>query len=159
MNSESVNRWLALAVNLSVVGGIILLALELRQTNDAILAAAYQERANSGMEWEKFVAESEYVAPAILHLQEVGNYDGLSPEENLRLYSMNFAAFHRLDGLHFQYQLGLLDQSYVDTWMKRMFEVWVPRWKATGFLEDFLIHMRPSFRAEVEKYIQGEHVL
>ena len=72
MNSESVNRWLALTVNLSVVAGIILLALELRQTNDAILAATYQERANSGMEWEKFIADSEYVAPAILHLREVG---------------------------------------------------------------------------------------
>ncbi len=159
MNSESVNRWLALTVNLSVVGGIILLALELRQTNDAILAATYQERANSGMEWEKFIAESEYVTPAILHLQEVGHSDGLSPEENFRLYAMNVAAFHRLDGLHFQYQLGLLDQSYVDTWMKRMFEVWVPRWKDSGFLEEFLIHMRPAFRAEVEKYIEGDLAL
>ncbi len=159
MNSESINRWLALAVNFSVVGGIILLALELRQTNDAILAATYQERANSGMEWEKFIADSEYVAPAILHLRDLGHYDGLSPEENLRLYSMSFAAFHRLDGLYFQYQLGLLDQSYADTLMKRMFEVWVPRWKAVCFLEDYLIHMRPAFRAEVEKYIEGDHVL
>ena len=142
--------------NFSVVAGIGLSAYELNQTRSAILAATYQERATTGTEWEQWLAESDYLGPMRLRMLK-SDFDSLSPEDKWRLRHMRYAAIHRTDGIFYQYELGLLNEDYADTFMKRLFEVWVPAWEQSGLVEDVISHMRPSFREEVEKYRGAEY--
>lgn len=67
---ESLNAWLSLLANLGVIAGIVFVGLELRQTNQAPLGSAYQERANVDEEWQKWAADSEFVLPAQARWQE-----------------------------------------------------------------------------------------
>ena len=152
MNTERLGSWLGGLANFGVLLGIIFLALEVRQTRDAVMGATYLARASAQEEWGKWTADSDHVIPVILRYAE-SEFSELSAEDQARLYSTVEAAFHRMDGIYYQYELGLLTDEYYETTFSRLMSVWVPRWKDTGFLERGWVIPRPSFRAEVEKYL------
>lgn len=108
MNSSKVNEWLTLIANVAVVGGIIFLAIEIRQntellrsesrqalvTNDvASLAANFQ---NADV-FAKLVSDSE-----------------MSAEDQLRLSFMFALDLRNREFEYFQYMNGLLDEQ---TWL------------------------------------------
>jgi hypothetical protein len=153
MDSNRWNQWLSLAANVGVVLGLILVALELRQTRDAALGATYQNRSMINMEWSKWVAESDYIAPMIQQTR-AGGRESLTADQEQRSQSTMLAAIHRLDGFFYQYELGLLEQDYYESVFRAEMRTWVPRWRETGMLEPpWTDYMRPSFREEVQKYL------
>ena len=152
MDSDRLNRWLTLAANLGVIAGIVFFALEVRQTRDAVLGTTYLARASAQEEWGKYIADSDHVAKLITSYRD-SDFSELPSVDQTRLYSLVEAAFHRMDGIYYQYELGLLTDEYYETTFSRMMSVWVPRWKDTGLLDRGWIVPRPSFQAEIDKYV------
>lgn len=108
MNSSKLNEWLTLVANIAVVGGIIFLAIEIRQNNEllrsesrqalitndvASLAANFQNADVFG----KLVSDSE-----------------MSAEDQLRLSFMFALDLRNREFEYLQYVNGLLDEQ---TWL------------------------------------------
>lgn len=68
--------------SVGVVGGLILVALELNQATNAILGATYQANAESSAEWNKWTIDSDYLLPIVVKYLESGR-DSLSLEEQI----------------------------------------------------------------------------
>jgi hypothetical protein len=139
--------------NIGVIASIIFLAIELRQTNRSIQGATYQSRANVLTTRSDMLAESEYLTPIITKVQLEG-LEALSVEEKNRLDNTTNGAFYRVDGMYYQYELGLLDRQYYSTIFDAEMRLWVPRWRDQGVLEQLRRrgYVRPSFDAEIKKY-------
>jgi hypothetical protein len=123
-----------------------------RQTRDAVLGSTYLARASSQEEYGKYIADSDHVAELLIRYKDIDATE-LSAVEQVRLYSLIEAAFHRMDGIFYQYELGLLSEDYYETTFTQLMTVWVPRWKDTGFLERGWVIPRPSFQAEIDKHL------
>ena len=155
MNAEKLNSWLSVVANIGVLIGIIFLAFEVRQTKDAVMGATYLTRANAQEEWLMYIADSDHLAPVIQRYSEA-DYSTLSVDDRTRLRTAVEAPLHRLDGIYYQYQLGLVTEEYYSSTFSQMMSIWVPRWKDTGILDSGWVTLRPSFRKEVEKYLDDE---
>ena len=155
MNAEKLNSWLGVTANIGVVVGIIFLALEVRQTRDAVMGATYQARASAQEEWGKWFAESDHIVHAVLRYSQ-SEFSSLSAEDQTRITSATEAALHKMDGIHYQYELGLVSEEYYETTFNQMMSVWAPRWNDTGVLDGGRVTLRPSFREEVEKHLDAE---
>ena len=146
---------LTLLANVGVIGGLVLVALELRQTTNAIQASAYQARAESSIEWDIRNAESPTLAPLIFRYLDDGR-DALNPEEQFRFSSNLQAGFKRQEAEYYAYELGLLDQIWYERTFSTHMKIWVPRWRDWGLLDDgaYIREVaRPTFLVEIEKYL------
>ncbi len=155
MKAEKLNSWLGVLANIGVLVGIIFLALEVRQTRDAVMGATYLTRANAQEQWLMFIADSDHLSPAVQRYSEA-DYSTLSADDRARLKTAVEAPLHRLDSIFYQYELGLVTEEYYASTFSQMMSVWVPRWKDTGILDSGWVTLRPSFRKEVEKYLDDE---
>lgn len=156
MKKIALSQTLAVLANMGVIAGIILLVFELRQTNDAIRGATYQAHSDSVENWDKFLADSEFLPDTILRYRE-SEFEGLSREDQFRLYELALASFNRLDGLFYQYERGLLDEDYYRGMFSAELEINVPRWRDSGLLESqfYKSAVRPTFREEIEKFLDS----
>jgi hypothetical protein len=156
MKKIDLGQSLTILANIGVIVGIVLLFIELRQTNNAIRGATYQAHSESVEEWDKFIAQSEILVETIARYREA-SYSELSASDQIRLYSLSLASFNRLQNLFRQYELGLLDDTYYDNIYRAEMEINVPRWVDTGLLESqFYRSGAPAtFKAEVDKYLNG----
>lgn len=152
MDWDRWNSWLTLAANLGVLAGLFLIALELNQTRLAMVGAAYQTRASIGMEWNKWLSESDYLVPIIEKLSESG-WDSLSFQEQYRVRNSGLAAMYRLDGYYYQYELGLLDQEYYEGQFTAEMRTWVPRWREWGLLDSYTGQVRSSFAEQIQRFM------
>jgi hypothetical protein len=146
----------SLATNLAVVASIVFLAVEVRQTGDAVRGATYQQRAMQDEEWGKFLAESDHLRPAITRYQLLASFDSLAPEERERLRDLGLAAAKRLDGVYYQQDLGLLDPEYFKGAFVRQVSIWAPRWVEWGMLDYVLLEVRPSFATYIGGFVDRE---
>ncbi len=105
----------SLLTNLAVVVSIVFLAVEVRQTGNAVRGATYQQRAIQEEEWGKFLADSEFLRPAMTRYQLAASFDSLTADEQGRLQDVGLAAAKRLDGVFYQHSLELLDRDYFET--------------------------------------------
>lgn len=108
MNSSKVNEWLTLIANVAVVGGIIFLAIEIRQNNELLRSESRQALVTNDVAslaanfqnadvFAKLVSESE-----------------MSAEDQLRLSFMFALDLRNREFEYFQYINGLLDEQ---TWL------------------------------------------
>jgi hypothetical protein len=105
MNSAKVNEWLTLIANVAVVGGIIFLAIEIRQNNELLRSESRQALVTNDVAslsanfqnadvFAKLVSESE-----------------MSAEDQLRLSFMFALDLRNREFEYFQYINGLLDEQ------------------------------------------------
>lgn len=108
MKSSRVNEWLTLIANIAVVGGIIFLAIEVRQNNELLRSESRQTLVTNDLAsleanfqnadvFAKLIAESE-----------------MSAEDQLRLSFMFALDLRNREFEYFQYINGLLDEQ---TWL------------------------------------------
>ena len=118
MNLDNLNKWLALTANLGVIAGILFLALEISQNTKAIQADIYQNRSFEFANSFEFLAESQYLLPAIVSAQDDNRqYDleileGLSELEKRRLWMYVEAQMRRNDNNLYQCEIGYLDEQF-----------------------------------------------
>ena len=158
MKKIDLGQIITIIANVGVIAGIVFVALEVRQTRDAILGATYLARASAQEEWGKWYAESDYIVHAVQRWADK-DFSALSQEDQRRLLSSVEAGFHKMDGIYYQYELGLLPEEYYQTTFRRLMQVWVPRWKESGFLDRGWIVARPAFQAEIDKYLNDPLLL
>ena len=70
MDTEKLNRWLALAANIGMLIGLILLVYEVRQNSDLMRAQISMERTNTNMQILTDIANGGELLPIDVKLQE-----------------------------------------------------------------------------------------
>ena len=154
VDSPKINQWLALAANIGVLIGLILLILELKQNNELTKVQVTQMRSDSLVERRWGIAESSEIAPLLAKLRGMGypkrlvSRDELTDVETERLHHFLAVIAFDAENLFYQKQQGYIDQEY---WDERI----VPSIKAVGkYFEEYVGDIgRPEFEAEVARLI------
>jgi hypothetical protein len=116
MNTEKLNRWLALAANFGVLIGQMLLVYEVRQNSDLMRAQISMERTSTNMQILADFANSGELIPIDVKLQEevegfpktLGWSDNLNAEERRRYEFWMFVRLVELNNDWFQCSVGLV---------------------------------------------------
>ena len=108
MNSSKVNEWLALIANVAVVGGIIFLAIEIRQNNELLRSESRQALITNDVASLAANFQNADVFAKLVSDRE------LSAEDQLRLSFMYAIDLRNREFEYFQYINGLLDEQ---TWL------------------------------------------
>ena len=113
MDTDRLNRWIALGANLAVLIGVVALVVELRTNTAAIRAAAVQESVNSSREYLLNIALDEEFSR--IRMAGATNYSDLSELEAHRfwLQSRGNWLFHQ--NVWIQWQLGVTDERAWNT--------------------------------------------
>ena len=108
MNTDSVNKWLTLAANIGVIAGIIFLAIEVQQNNEALGVQARLSRENVLREGIARRMLSPELLRATVKAQENEELNG---EEVLILGEFNFTALMDFGLIYQQVQDDLLEEN------------------------------------------------
>lgn len=108
MNSSKINEWLALIANVAVVGGIIFLAIEIRQNNELLRSESRQALITNDV-----ASLAANFQNADVFAKLVADSD-MSAEDQLRLSFMFALDLRNREFEYFQYINGLLDEQ---TWL------------------------------------------
>ena len=160
MDNVSLNRWLTLIANIGVIVGIVILAIEIRLARDAVIGATYQARATAVQQWDWNLAQSGEVSESILNFMNTEDPSDLAEIDRFRINQINLATFNRLDNFFYQYELGLISQEIYEHEFHAEMTVQIPRLVAMNLFEQPYVKLalRPSFRQEIEKYVDGDLV-
>jgi hypothetical protein len=105
MNSAKINDWLALIANIAVVGGIVFLAIEIRQNNELLRSESRQALvANDVTSLAANFQNADVFAKMV-------SDEELSAEDQLRLSFMFAIDLRNREFEYFQYINGLLDEQ------------------------------------------------
>lgn len=131
MDSEKLNRWLALVANFGVVVGLGLLVFELREAQNFAETEASVRRLNQMQEAQTAIALSESLA----ELQVRARMDGassLSPTELSRLQYWESSVRLRMRSQYIQYVRGYLDAETAEG-IIRTAVTFLPYWQDLGY--------------------------
>ena len=134
---------------IAVVGGLAAVVIELRQTQSALRAQAYQTRALDVIDTMRELSANP--EPAMLmsaYLDGGLTIDTASPEEASLLRSYFYIRRTDLDNEHYQFQNGFLDPDFYETTTEREIKAYAPHWRAFGIPEP-----RQQFSEEVERIL------
>jgi len=133
----------------AVIGSLAAVAIELRQTQEALQAQAYQSRAFDGIATNLALAQNEELA-RLSELIDTLDIDPahLSPEERRKVSHLVTIIRIDLDNEHYQYQKGLLDPGFYHGESVEWIRAAAPVWRAFGQSEP-----RPDFRQEVDRIL------
>ncbi len=140
---------ITILANIGVIAGIVFLGVELRQTQRAMQAQAYQARAFDATAWGFEVAKDENLRRVDSKLA----VDGLPTssltegEYQVALYLMDTVRIDA-DNEHYQFQNGFLDPAFYNSTTVPMIRLYAPIWRALGFGEQ-----RPEFQQEVDRIL------
>ena len=132
MDSGKLNKWLTLLANFGIVIGLVVLILELRQTQHIVETQAAVERQDQMQEAQVSFAVSESLAL----IQSKANSDGiesLSEDEILRLQAWEWSVRHRMRGQYVQFVRGYLDKATADRIVQAAADR-LPVWDELGVL-------------------------
>ena len=147
-----ISRWKELAeliALLAVVGGLVGIVIELRQTQSALSAQAYQTRALDVISTlhelsaypERAVLVSEYLNGDLA-------IESISAEEQIQLRNYFYVRRTDLDNEHYQYQNGFLDPDFYNTTTMPNIKAFAPYWRKLGVRE-----YRQQFTEEVDRIL------
>lgn len=113
MNADNVNKWLTLAANLGVVGGLIFLGIEINQNTRATIAAASEEITNQSLDYFALAMDNQVIARG-LHKKTSGmELDAFERDQLWRHQYYNFRVFQNV---YMQHYRGFLEQEEWDTY-------------------------------------------
>ena len=140
MDADRANRWLTLVANISVVAGIIFLAIEVRQNTENARASAYQSRSIAASEWWSAFASSPEIIGAWVAFENAGGMNcpsdalaAMSREDYLHLRSSLLANLVLLANDVYQYQIGNLDASLYNDIVAVRLKALIPLFDALEF--------------------------
>jgi hypothetical protein len=110
MKKINLGQTISILGNVGVLLGLVLVVVEIRQSNEQAAAAAYQTRiADIEVAFQQYALSADL--PAIyVKLRESG-LESLTAEEQDRVRSWESARRTRMQGQSYQYEQGLLDES------------------------------------------------
>ena len=108
MNSDRINRWLNLGGNAAVLIGLLLLVYELNQTRELTRAQMRSEISGGIYDLLAMTANNEQLAD-LMHRADTGA--PLTEAEYFQYASRTRAMFRYFENVHYQYRVGLYDDS------------------------------------------------
>jgi hypothetical protein len=140
----------------AVVGGFLAVVQELRQTQSALDAQAYQTRAleTINASWEVLAADDDLLNLVLDFESGRRETDALSPVERMRLTRWYHMRRSDTDNEHFQHEKGFLDDDFYETTTVRDIKANAPFWRALGVTEP-----RQSFREEVDRILADSSIV
>ena len=136
---------------LAIVAGLVVVVIELRQTQQALLTSTYQERAIDAIGELLITADSDHLAVILARTNRGGDYeavDALDPVDHERLRAYLHARMLDWDNEHYQYQQGYLDADFFEATTTASVREWAPRWRFIGLTEG-----RGGFRRYVDSVL------
>ena len=133
----------------AVIGGLIAVVMELRQTQSALRAQAYQSRALdviAAMRVSSANPELDLLIKKV-YLNEL-DFEAAVPEERSQISSHFYIKRTDLDNEHYQFQNGFLDPDFYRTTTEREIKAFAPFWRALGINEP-----RQQFTEEVDRIL------
>jgi len=107
--SEAIVGWITLGANVSVVVGLVLVAIQIRQNTRSVRASSYQTWVASASEWNLGIASSRDLASAII--QGHGDPTGLDEDTALQYAMSMLAVMQMIQSTYYLYRNGSIDQS------------------------------------------------
>jgi len=147
-----ISRWkdtAELIALVAVIGGLIAVVMELRQTQSALRAQAYQSRALdviAAMRVSSANPELDLLIKKV-YSNEM-DIESLTPEERSQIGSHFYTKRTDLDNEHYQFQNGFLDPDFYRTTTEREIKAFAPFWRALGIAEP-----RQQFTEEVDRIL------
>jgi hypothetical protein len=131
----------------AVVGSLVVVVIELRQTQAALQAQTYQDRAFDSIAFNLALADLDIDAPLVS-----GDWrpDDLSPRELRTARRIMRAMMIDLDNEYFQYRRGFLDEDFYTNTTLRQLRFFAPIWRRLGVPEP-----RDAFREEVDRVLEA----
>ncbi len=148
MNTQKFQDWLQIGGIFGVIGSLMFVGLQMKQTQEIALSATYQARANASMELRLAPTESPEFLSSIRKML-TGDTQELTPDQNTYLQLWFYASLVYLENNHFQYISGFLSE---EQWQSNMgdlrflFSLDVFR----SFWEEVPMDWRDSFEDVVE---------
>ena len=151
MKKIDLGQSLGIAANIGVILGIVFLAMEIRQASQVVAGSAYQARALAMMARQDMIAESDNLGEVLLRNRRG---EALDERERGRISSSYLGSYFRVDGLFYQYELGLLPDDYYENVFDAEMRLWLPRWIEFGVMETVCTSgfIRPTFYEEIRKH-------
>jgi hypothetical protein len=133
----------------AVIGGLIAVVMELRQTQSALRAQAYQTRALDVISHMRFRSANPELSLLIqkVYSNEL-DIESATPEEMSQIISHFYIRRTDLDNEHYQFQNGFLDPDFYRTTTEREIKAFAPFWRALGVFEP-----RQQFTEEVDRIL------
>lgn len=133
----------------AVIGGLIAVVMELRQTQSALRAQAYQTRALDVIGAMRFSSANPELSLLIqkVYSNEM-DIESATPEEMSQIISHFYMRRTDLDNEHYQFQNGFLDPDFYRTTTEREIKAFAPFWRALGVIEP-----RQQFTEEVDRIL------
>ena len=144
MKKVSLDTWIQLLGMVGVLGGLVFIAIELRQSQTIAIAGQIQARNQALLDFDLDVLSSENLLPALI-LEEYGvashpvDPSSLDPEMRAILTRINSWRVQSLINSFQQYELGLLPN---DVWAQ--VEGRLQSWYASCFTRRFFNGAYPS---------------
>ena len=134
----------------AILVSLIIIVMELRQTQSALIASTYQSRALDGVRVEGAKADSEVLGPLLarVDLDDPESLATLNELERFRLRSYFVSRLIDLDNEYYQYQKGFIDDEYFESWFKDQLKRNARAWRSIGLTE-----RRPSFKQFVDELL------
>jgi hypothetical protein len=133
----------------AVIGGLIAVVMELRQTQSALRSQAYQSRALDvigAMRVRSANPELDLLIKKV-NSNEL-DIESLTPEERSQISSHFYSRRTDLDNEHYQFQNGFLDPDFYRTTTEREIKAYAPFWRELGIPEP-----RQQFTEEVDRIL------
>jgi len=110
VNSENLNKWLTLGANLGVLVGLIVVVLELRQTQVVMSAESSMQRAQMSRENTALAARNNIaeIESKLAAGQEI------TTEERRNATEFANSLLRHYEVMHYQNQIGVLDEEIWD---------------------------------------------
>jgi len=134
----------------AILVSLIIIAMELRQTQSALIASTYQARALDAVRVEGAKADSEVLGPLLarVDLDDPESLATLNELERFRIRGYLLSRLIDLDNEFYQYQKGFLDDEYFEFWFKGQLKRNAKAWRSLGVMET-----RPSFKQLVDELL------
>ena len=111
MNSEKLNRWLALLANIGVIAGIVFLAVEIQQNTNMTRAQTRDAMTGKLMNWYTSINSSEFTASTFAKGSSDPNNLDRTSGELIAFNLMIHSNLHMWENELYQYQMGLFDED------------------------------------------------
>lgn len=144
MNSDKLGSWLSLIANVGVVIGLIVVVIELRQTQSSLEATAHRDRTESNITRSMWGIEQ---GTAEIRRKVLAG-DEITPRENDILRASSRMGLRHFEDLHFQRSLGNVDD---ETWSANL--VGMTNLANSGELDYESEFERAGFRESFEELI------
>jgi len=148
---SKLERWLTLVANLSVVAGIVFLALQMRQNTAVMQAQTRDSMTEKQMMFSEWIATTPELAEAFRVARSDG-LDALDPVQSPMLAFWIQSVFRTWENEYYQYEQGLYTQ---DEFAPRLIRI--ARNMAAPMYRQAWESQRetfsPSFRAEIDRIV------